>query len=138
MIVFRLSGNAVPGAVSLFELGHHSAIVLLLASMLSRIMPLDFVLWVHCRFYRHNRVVTLSLLRLNLSLTIDIAFLGTYRNCRADLPTAHCRLITFGRNTTEDCFTSLPDTSNFLTTLSSFLYLVCGYWVCFLAIAFYP
>ena len=48
MIVLRLSGNAVPGAVSLFELGHHSAIVLLLASMLSLILPLDFVLVFYC------------------------------------------------------------------------------------------
>ena len=61
MIVLRLSGNAVPGAVSLSELGHHSAIVPLLASISSLILPLDFILvfYSSTMISRHSRVGTL-------------------------------------------------------------------------------
>ena len=96
MIVLRLSGNAVPGAVSLSELGHHSAIVPLLAlyrrSFCHSILYLYSIvlLWFHATIVLAHS----SLLRLNLSLMIGIAFLGYLSDNLADLPTAHCRLNT--------------------------------------------
>ena len=84
-------------------------------SISSLILPLDFILVFYCStmISHHNRVGTLYLLRLNLSLMIDIAFLGTYRTAVLICPLLIVGLFSFGRNTTDDCFTSLPDTTNF-------------------------
>ena len=96
MIVLRLSGIAVPGAVSLSELGHHSAIVPLLA--LYRRLFCHSILYLYSivLLWFHATIVLAhsSLPRLNLSLMIGIAFLGYLSDNLADLPMAHCRLNT--------------------------------------------
>ena len=78
------------------NIGHHSAIVPLLAlyrrSFCHSILYLYSIvlLWFHATIVLAHS----SLLRLNLSLMIGIAFLGYLSDNLADLPTAHCRLYT--------------------------------------------
>ena len=96
MIVLRLSGNAVP--VHFRYLEHRSSLCnsATSRSISSLILPLDFdlysiaLLW----FYATIVLAQSSLLRLNLSLMICIAFLGYLSDNLADLHTAHCRLNT--------------------------------------------
>ena len=61
MIVLRLSGNAVPGMVSLSELRSSLCNIATSRSISSLILPLDFVLvfYYSTMISRHNRVGTL-------------------------------------------------------------------------------
>ena len=95
MIVLRLSGNAVPGAFSLSELRSSLCNSATSRSISSLILPLDFVLVFYCStmISRHNRVGTLFLCYGWIYLWwLASLSCGTYRNCRAGLPTAQCRL----------------------------------------------
>ena len=88
----RCAGNSF--AIS--NIGHHSAIVPLLA--LYRCLFCHSILYLYSivLLWFHATIVLAhsSLLRLNLSLMIGIAFLGYLSDILADLPTAHCRLYT--------------------------------------------
>ena len=89
--------NAVPG-IEIFALYE----TLTLADRLARqllstpIQPLILYLYSIVLLWFHATIVLphSSLLRLNLSLMIGIAFLGYLSDNLADLPTAHCRLNT--------------------------------------------
>ena len=78
------------------NIGHHSAIVPLLA-LYRRSFCHSFCTCILLFYYDFIATIVLahsSLLRLNLSLMIGIAFLGYLSDNLADLPTAHCRLNT--------------------------------------------
>ena len=96
MIVLRLSGNAVPEHFRYLE--HRSSLCnsATSRSISSLILPLDFDLYSIVLLWFHATIVLAhsSLLRLNLSLMIGIAFLGYLSDNLANLPTAHCRLNT--------------------------------------------
>ena len=124
--------NAVYRAISLYPETSYTIAIVLSSHLIVAYSATDFVLCIRLLYcdFRHNRVGTLFLLRLNLSLTIDIAFLGTYRTAVLICPLLIVGLFTFGSNTTDDCFTSLPDTINFhLSIYHSLLILILGLWL---------
>ena len=125
MIVLRLSGNAVPGAVSLSRTRSSLCNSATSRSISSLILLLDFVLVFYCStmISRHNRVGTLFF------ATAEFIFDDWHRFLRVLIGqpcwSAHCplsALYTFGRNTTPlsvILYATLLDTSNFLLSIET-------------------
>lgn len=130
------------GSISLYLETSFSNAIVLTSHLSSLYSATDFVLCVHCRFYRHNRVGTLSI------APTAFIFVFRHRFLREHIGTAVliCPLLIVGSLLSVvippmialHCF-PIPRIFIFrFTTLCSFLYLDYGYSVCFLAIAFYP